>query len=57
MDADRTVDFTLEHTGIPPYAGTVFITPDVLGPSDPTSFRSVTFAGRPRDARFLGQTG
>ena len=46
MDADRTVDFTLEHTGIPPYAGTVFITPDVLGPSDPTSFRSVTFAGR-----------
>ena len=46
MAADRTVDFTLEHTGIPPYGGTVFITPDVLGPSDPTSFRSVTFAGR-----------
>ena len=46
MDADRTVDFTLEHTGIPPYAGTVFITPDVLGPSDPTSLRGVTYAGR-----------
>ena len=46
MAADRTVNFTLEHTGIPPYGGTVFITPDVLGPSDPTSFRSVTFAGR-----------
>ena len=46
MAADRTVDFTLEHTGIPPYAGTVFITPDVLGPSDPTSLRGVTYAGR-----------
>ena len=45
MDADRTVDFTLEHTGIPPYAGTVFITPDVLGPSDPTSRRGVMYAG------------
>ena len=46
MEADRTVDFTLQHTGIPPYGGTVFITPDVVGPSDPTSLRGVTYTGR-----------
>ena len=46
MDADRTVDFVLEHAGIPPFQGTVFITPDVLGPSDPTSLRGVAYTGR-----------
>ena len=46
VDADRTVDFLLEHTGVPPYEGTVFITPDLLTPSDPTSLRGTTYAGR-----------
>ena len=46
MDEDRTVDFALGHTGNPPFEGTVWITPDILGPSDPTSFRSVTYEGR-----------
>ena len=43
---DRTLDFVLEHTGVPPYSGTVWITPDILGPSDPTSLGSVTYTGR-----------
>ncbi len=43
---DRTLDFVLEHTGLPPYAGTVWVTPDILGPSDPTSLESVTYVGR-----------
>ena len=46
MDADRTVDISLEHTGVPPYGGTVFITPDLLVPSDPTSLQGVMYAGR-----------
>ena len=46
MDGDRDVDFALRHTGNPPFGGTVWITPDILEPSDPTSFRSVTYAGR-----------
>ena len=46
VDADRTVDFALEHTGIPPFGGTVFITPNILDASDPTSLGSVTYAGR-----------
>ena len=46
VDADRTVDFALQHTGIPPFRGTVFVTPDILDASDPTSFRSVTYTGR-----------
>lgn len=47
VDADnRTLDFVLEHTGEPPYSGTVWVTPDILGPSDPTSLGSVTYAGR-----------
>ena len=46
MNADRTVDFALEHTGTPPFEGTVFITPSLVDSSDPTSLRSVTFAGR-----------
>ena len=43
---DRTLDFVLEHTGLPPYQGTVWITPDILGPSDPTSLGRVTYTGR-----------
>jgi len=43
---DRTLDFVLEHTGEPPYGGTVWVTPDVLGPSDPTSLGSVSYVGR-----------
>ena len=44
--ADRTVDFALETEGIVPYPGTVFITADLIGPADPTSLESVTYAGR-----------
>ena len=46
MDRNRRVDFALEHTGIPPFQGTVFITPDVVGPADPTSLENVTYTGR-----------
>ena len=46
IDSDRTVDFALDHTGTPPFGGTVWITPNILDPSDPTSLRSVTYAGR-----------
>ncbi len=46
MSTDRTIDFSLKHTGIPPYQGTVFITPNLLGPTDPTSLQSVTYIGR-----------
>lgn len=46
VGSDSSLDFTLEHTGRPPFSGTVWVTPDVLGPSDPTSLGSVTYAGR-----------
>ena len=46
MDEDRTLDFNLEHTGIPPYSGTAFITPNILGPADPSSLQDVTYIGR-----------
>ena len=48
MTAAQRFDVTVEAapTGPPPFQGTVFITPRLIGPSDPTSFRSVTFAGR-----------
>ena len=46
VDEDRTLDFDLEHTGTPPYGGTVFITPRVVEPSDPTTLGSITYAGR-----------
>ena len=46
MDEDRTLDFDLEHVGVPPYEGTVFISPRVIEPSDPTSLGSITYAGR-----------
>ena len=46
VSADRTIDFSLKHTGSPPYRGTVFITPNLLGSADPTSFQSMTYVGR-----------
>ncbi len=46
MDADRNLDFALEHTGEPPFAGTPWITPDIITSSDLTSFGTVTYAGR-----------
>ena len=46
MDADRTIDISLEHGGVPPYEGTVFITADLLVLSDPTSLQGVMCAGR-----------
>ena len=44
--ADLTLDFELEHTGTPPFAGTPWINPSILGLADSTSLRSVTYAGR-----------
>ena len=46
MNANRTIDFALEHTGKPPFGGTVFVTPDLITPSDPTSLTDVTYVGR-----------
>ena len=46
VGSDATLDFTLKHTGIPPFQGTVWVTPDIIDASDPTSFRNVTYTGR-----------
>ena len=46
MDGDRTLDFDLEHTGVAPYWGTVYISPRVIEPSDPTMLERITYAGR-----------
>ena len=43
---DRTLDFDLEHTGVPPYWGTASISPRIIEPSDPTKLASITYAGR-----------
>jgi hypothetical protein len=45
MDADRTVEFALRHTGIPPFRGLSGVG-DILDASDPTWLRNVTYAGR-----------
>ena len=46
VEADRTLDLVLEHSGEPPYGGTVFMTPRMIEPSDSTSLVSVAYAGR-----------
>ncbi len=46
MDQDRTVDFALEHTGVPPFEGTVFISPRLIDSSDSSSLMNVAYAGR-----------
>ena len=46
MDADRTVDLVLEHTGTPPFAGTAYISPGVIDGSDPSFLMNVTYSGR-----------
>ena len=46
MDEDRTLDFDLEHTGVPPSPGTVYISTRVIEPSDPTTLGNITHAGR-----------
>ena len=46
VQADHIVDFALETRGTVPYSGTVFVTPDLVGPADPTSLQSVTYIGR-----------
>lgn len=46
VDEDHTLDFDLEHTGVAPYGGTVYISPRVVEPSDPTTLQSITYAGR-----------
>ncbi len=59
MDEDRTLDFDLEHTGVPPWSGTVYISERVIEPSDPTRLESITYAGRGErlinDRRVAGQ--
>ena len=45
-DTDATLDFRLDHTGTPPFSGTVWVSPDILGESDPTSLRGVSYIGR-----------
>ena len=44
--SDRTLDIGLPHTGEPPFSGTVWVTPEILGPDDPSSFGTVTYTGR-----------
>ena len=46
VEADRTLDLILDHTGTPPYRGTAYMTPRMIEASDPTSLLSVTYAGR-----------
>ena len=46
VDGDHTLDFDLEHTGVPPSQGTVFYSPRIIEPSDPTTLESITYAGR-----------
>lgn len=46
VDTDLTLNLELEHTGIPPFSGTPWTNPRILGPADSTSLRSVTYAGR-----------
>ena len=45
-NANATLDFGLDHTGVAPFSGTVWVSPDILGESDPTSLRSVSYIGR-----------
>ena len=45
-DSDLTLDLGLTPAGTPPFAGTVWVTPDILGPDDPSSLDSVAYAGR-----------
>ena len=46
VDEDHRMDFDLEHTGVAPYSGTVYISPRVIEPSDPTMLGTITYAGR-----------
>ena len=46
MDQDRTVDFALEHTGLPPFEGTAFISLRLIDSADPSSLMNVTYSGR-----------
>ena len=46
VSSDHTLNFKLEHLGYPPFWGTAWVTPDILGPADPTSLRGVTYTGR-----------
>lgn len=57
VEADRTLDLVLEHTGVPPYAGSAYITPRMIEASDPTSLISVTHAGRANRSVFDRRVG
>ena len=46
MDKDRTVDFALSHTGVPPFEGTAFISPRLIDGADSSSLMTVTYSGR-----------
>lgn len=46
MNRDRMVDVSLEHTGIIPYSGTVYISTQVITSADATSLGAVTYTGR-----------
>jgi len=46
MDQDRTVYFELNHTGVPPFEGTVFISSRLIDGSDSSSLMNVAYAGR-----------
>ena len=35
-----------EKTAVPPFSGTVFVAPDIVTPSDPTTFTGLTFNGQ-----------
>lgn len=57
VGADLTLDLVLEHSGIPPYGGSVFMTSRMIEPSDPTLLQAVTFAGRARRTVFDRRVG
>ena len=46
VGADRTLDIGLAHTGTPPFWGALWVSPEILGPDDGTSFGNVTYTGR-----------
>ena len=43
--ATVSVQFVIQGVP-PPFAGTIFIDPDIITPSDPTTFQSLSYAGR-----------
>lgn len=46
MHRDRTADVALDHSGTIPFLGTVYISPRIITPRDPTSLGTITYNGR-----------